>query len=90
MKAQIEAFRDERKWSELDSPRSLAISIVLEAAELLEHFHWDNQPPNMEKVSDELADVITYCLGFAITLKIDVSNALARKMRLNELEYPVS
>ncbi len=67
LKKQVEAFRDERKWTDLDTPRSLAISIVLEAAELLEHFQWDNQTPVLDKVADELADVITYCLGFSIT-----------------------
>ena len=89
LKKQVEAFRDERKWTELDSPRSLAISIALEAAELLEHFQWDNQTLVLDEVADELADVITYCLGFSITMKIDISNAVAKKLQQNAVKYPV-
>jgi dCTP diphosphatase len=89
LKRLVREFRDERNWSKLDTPRSLAISIALEAAELLEHYKWENQPETNEKVADELADVIICCLGFSEALQIDVSQALSRKLRKNRIKYPV-
>jgi len=89
LKKQVREFRDERNWTNLDTPRNLAISIAIEGAELLEHFQWEDQPEITDKIADELADVMIYCLGFSDILKIDVSQALTRKLEKNRKKYPV-
>ena len=97
LKRLVAEFRDERDWREYDTPKNLAISISVEAAELLEHFQWktDNavaemigESASMDKVSDELADVLIYCLGFSDTLGIDLSEALLKKLEKNSQKYP--
>lgn len=99
LKREISKFRDARGWLKYDTPRSLAISITIEAAELLEHFQWKNdeqlrellmQQGMREKISDELADVMIYCLGFSDVLDIDISDAIISKIRKNGEKYPVS
>ena len=90
LKKLVMEFRDERNWSGSDTPRSLAMSIAIEAAELLEHFQWENQPKATQKIADELADVIIYCLGFSEVQQIDVSQALIRKLQKNRIKYPVT
>src|SRR2546426_9863240 len=93
----VTGFRDSRDWRKHDTPRNLAGSICIEAAELLEHFQWKtdeqaadmlNQPERLERISNELADVIIYCLGFSDILNIDVSNAVYRKLQKNAEKYP--
>jgi len=97
LKQKVSEFRDTRDWLEYDTPKNLAISISLEAAELLEHFQWNTDEQVAElmrsrakqlEVSDELADVLIYCLGFADALKIDLSKALDRKLERNGERYP--
>ncbi|TSC67160.1 MAG: nucleotide pyrophosphohydrolase [Parcubacteria group bacterium Gr01-1014_66] len=90
---QVEQFREERGWNPL--PRNLAISIAIEAAELLEHFQWDGYEEYMDKAQDkkneianELADVLIYCLQFAAKTDIDISHAIERKLMLNAKKYP--
>ena len=74
LKKQVTEFRDARDWLRYDTPRSLAISISVEAAELLEHFQWKTDEQMREvlmdrarkdEISDELADVLIHCLGFS-------------------------
>ncbi len=93
----VTRFRDSRDWRKYDTPRNLASSICIEAAELLEHFQWktDGQiaemlksPEKMAEISNELADVMIYCLGFSDSLSIDVSEAVQRKLRKNAEKYP--
>src|SRR5881409_4533563 len=95
---QVCEFRDSRDWLRYDTPRSLAISISIEAAELLEHFQWKTDEQMREvlldrarknQISDELADVLIYCLGFSDVLGIDISEAIERKLRKNAEKYPV-
>jgi NTP pyrophosphatase (non-canonical NTP hydrolase) len=94
----VAKFRDSRDWRKYDTPRNLASSICIEAAELLEHFQWktDEQtaemlrsPEKLAGISDELADVVIYCLGFSEVLSIDVSNAVQIKLQKNAEKYPV-
>jgi len=93
----VARFRDSRDWRKYDTPRNLAGSICIEAAELLEHFQWktDEQaaemlrdPEELAEISNELADVIIYCLGFSDILTLDVSNAVQRKLETNAEKYP--
>jgi len=87
-------FVDERKWWCYHAPKNLAISIAIEAAELLEHFQWtDSSEKKIEKselaaIEDEMADVLAYLLSLANVLNIDISKALRRKMDANAKKYP--
>ncbi len=99
LKKQVCEFRDSRDWLRYDTPRSLAISISVEAAELLEHFQWKTDEQMREilldrarknQISDELADVMIYCLGFSDVLGIDISEAVELKLRKNGERYPIA
>jgi len=99
LKKQVCEFRDSRDWLRYDTPGSLAISISIEAAELLEHFQWKTDEQMREvlldrarknQISDELADVLIYCLGFSDVLGIDISEAVELKLRKNGERYPIA
>ena len=81
-------FRTDRNWN--PDSRSLAISISLEASELLEHFQWSNEPKqiNKQEIADELADVLIYTLQFAVGEGIDLSTAITDKLARQALKYP--
>ncbi len=89
----ITAFRDERDWGQFHNPKDLAISLNLEASELLELFQWKSSEEaiekNEEKLQDELADVLYYVLLMFHDLKIDPAEALLSKLSKNEEKYPV-
>ena len=81
-------FRDERDWKQFHTPENLAKSISIEAAELLENFQWDNHY-NLEKVKEELADVLLYCVLMADSLGVDVLTVMEEKLKKNSMKYPV-
>ena len=86
-------FRDERDWAQFQTPKNLAISISLEAAELLEHFQWtteeqDIPPDKRDKMAEEVADILIYLLLMAHRLGIDPVEAAQTKIRNNEEKYP--
>ncbi|KKS27675.1 MAG: hypothetical protein UU88_C0003G0003 [Parcubacteria group bacterium GW2011_GWC1_42_11] len=92
----ITAFRDARDWKQFHNPKDCAISLALEAAEVLEHFQWKNKEEmevyaktNKEEISEELADVLYWVLLMSKDLDIDVLEALHKKMKKNEDKYPV-
>ena len=85
----IRRFTEERDWSQFHTPANLAKSISIEAGELLECFQWDETGFNVEEVSEELADVIVYCLDLADRLGLDVDEIINKKMDKNEAKYPV-
>lgn len=88
-------FRDARDWKQFHNPKDLALSMVLEAGEVMEHFQWKNTE-EMEKhikehrdeIGDELADVFYWVLLMSHDLKIDIFEAVDRKMKKNEEKYP--
>ena len=93
---EVVAFRDTRDWSQFHSPRNLASSIVIEAAELLEVFQWSDDSSLKTDVVDrrpqieqELADVTIYCLLMAHDLGIDMEDAIRCKLTENARKYPV-
>lgn len=96
LQAAIIRFRDERNWQQFHNPKDLAISLVLEATELLEHFQWKTNK-EIEKhlkehsndVSEELIDTLYWVLLIAHVLDIDIPKAFKRKMAKNALNYPV-
>lgn len=92
----IVAFRDARDWKQFHNPKDLALSLVLESAEVMEHFQWKNKE-EMEKyvveskieIGEELADVLYWVLLMSNDLEINVLDALEKKIKKNEDKYPV-
>ena len=82
-------FRDERGWKEHDTPQALAKSIIIEAAELLENYQWEDTVPNLENVKEELADVLIYALAMAADLGLDPEAIILEKLRKNNRKYPL-
>jgi NTP pyrophosphatase (non-canonical NTP hydrolase) len=86
-------FREERDWKQFHLPKNLAISLSLEANEVLELFQWskDNNLPAERKddLKKELADVYYWLLLFSHDMNIDLEKALEEKMEENALKYPV-
>lgn len=89
------SFSEERDWKQYHNPKDLALSLSLEAAELLELFQWldsdEAVKKNSDKMREELADIIVYALDFAEALGFDDLNSLIMdKMKKNAEKYPVS
>ena len=93
----MRVFVAEREWEKYHTPKNLAMSLAIEAAELMEHFQWLDtdeshavaaSPDVKAEVADELADVLCYALSLANVLQIDVSNAVLGKLQKNALKYP--
>ena len=86
-------FRDDRDWKQFHNPKDLAISISLEAAELLEVFQWSGSDVSadikMDKIKEELADVINYCFLMADVCNLDVDQIVQEKIKKNNEKYPV-
>lgn len=86
-------FRDDRDWKQFHNPKDLAISISLEAAELLEVFQWSGTDvecaDRKEKVAEELADVVNYCVLMADACGLDLDEIVQKKVELNSKKYPV-
>lgn len=87
------AFRDDRDWTQFHNPKDLAVSISLEAAELLEIFQWSGADLEVEKkcnhAKEELADVAIYCIYMAEALGVDLPEAISEKIDKNASKYPV-
>lgn len=86
------AFRKEREWEQFHNPKDLAISINLEAAELLELFQWSGADVNVSAkrvaMEEELSDILIYCIYMAEDLGIDLTDAALRKIARNAEKYP--
>ena len=93
-KKQILKFRDDRDWKQFHNPKDLAISISLEAAELLEVFQWSgtdvSNEGKQEKIKEELADVLNYCVLMADACGLDIDEIVQEKIKVNNEKYPVS
>jgi NTP pyrophosphatase (non-canonical NTP hydrolase) len=91
LRAEVHRFNDERDWHQFHSLKNVAASIVIEAAELLEHFQWSDEPTSdqVPDLLEELADVFIYCLVLADALDIDLSQAVRQKLARNDSRYPV-
>ena len=89
----INQFRDDRDWRKFHNEKDLAISISLEASELLELFQWKNSEEvvesSLKEIKEELADVLIYSLMMADNLNLDVDDIIKNKLDLNERKYPV-
>ena len=86
-------FRDDRDWRQFHTPKDLAISLSLEAAELLEVFQWSGTDlecrDKLGRIRDELADVLSYCVLMADVCGLDLDEILNAKVDQNAAKYPV-
>lgn len=91
---EINQFRDERNWRQYHNEKDLAISISLEANELLEIFQWrsseEAKAESLEHLKEEIADVLIYTLMMADNLDLDVSDIIREKIVKNGVKYPIS
>jgi len=94
---EIIKFRDARDWKQFHNPKDVALSLVLEATEVMEHFQWKNQQEiekhvkkNRSKIAEELADVLYWVLLISNDLKIDLPIALRKKLLKNKKSYPIN
>ena len=91
---QILKFRDDRDCKQFHNPKDLSISISLEAAELLEVFQWSgtdvSNEGKQEKIKEELADVLNYCVLMADACGLDIDEIVQEKIKVNNEKYPVS
>ncbi len=92
----IRKFCDDRDWDQFHNPKDLAISLTLEATEVLEHFQWKNAEEmeehsrtNKTEVGEELADVFYWVLLLSNKLDINLVEAFQKKMSKNEAKYPI-
>jgi dCTP diphosphatase len=97
LRAIVAAFVAERDWAQFHNAKDLAVSICIEAAELLEEFQWhdaaqvtaaSSDPEARERARLELADVLVYCLCLSNALEIDVSQAIQDKLAIAGRKYP--
>jgi NTP pyrophosphatase (non-canonical NTP hydrolase) len=91
--AKVNQFREERNWRQFHNEKDLAISISLEASELLELFQW-KQPEevietSLERIKEELADVLIYSYMMADNLNLDLDEIIEEKLQKNKVKYPV-
>lgn len=93
----VAAFVDAREWQPFHTAKNLSMSIAIEAAELMERFQWltteeaqeaVEDPAERAAVTDELADIVIYCLSLSNALDLDVSSAVLGKLQANEHRYP--
>ena len=86
-------FRDDRNWKQFHTPKDLAISVSLEASELLEVFQWSGEdlscPEKIGKIEEELADVLNYCILMADACGLDLDEIIMKKVKRNSEKYPV-
>lgn len=94
--AKILEFQKARDWKQFNKPKDLALSLVLEAAEVMEHFQWKNDEEvkkhieeQKEALGEELADVLYWVLLMSHDFDIDIAEAFKKKIKKNELKYPV-
>lgn len=96
LRSKINDFVAERDWAQFHAPKNLAMAMIVEAAELVEHFQWDTieesktlTPEKRAEVAHELADTFVYLLRLSEVLDIDLIEAANQKIALNAIKYPV-
>lgn len=98
LKEMVKAYCEERDWDQYHNPKDLAIGIITEASEVLEHFRFKttvemdamlNDPKKSAEISDEMADTLYFLLRLAQKYDIDLAGSFERKMNQNVKKYPV-
>ncbi len=94
-KERLRQFADERDWDQFHSPKNLSMALIVEAAELVEHFQWLTEEQSrslkqkhLDQVKEELADIQIYLIRIADKLNIDLLDAVNHKMEVNAKKYP--
>ena len=95
IKLRLRRFADERDWDQFHSPKNLAMALIVEAAELVEHFQWLTEKQSqtlpadkLAEVEQEIADIQIYLIRLADKLGVDIDKAVSAKIKLNEKKYP--
>ena len=97
LKEQVDEYIEEREWKKYHNPKDLSFSMVIELAELMEIFQWEDQESidkmlddeeELEKIKDEVADVAIYLLSFCNTADIDLSSTVLNKIEKIKKKYP--
>lgn len=96
LRDKLRTFAEVRDWDQFHSPKNLSMALMVEAAELMEHFQWlsELQSGNLaaedkDAVAEELADILLYLVRLADKLEVDLPEAALRKLVKNEAKYPV-
>ena len=98
LKEKVKRFCEERDWDKYHAPKELATGLIIEAAELLEHFRWKSgedskslldDAKKRKEIEDELADILYFVLRLSQKYNIDLTTSLYRKMEENAKKYPV-
>ena len=92
----VDAFVAERDWAQFHTPKTLAMSVAIEAAELMEHFQWGTDAGSAvldaaqrKRVAQEMGDVLIYLVRLSRVLDIDLVTAAVDKLELNRAKYPI-
>lgn len=95
LKIRLRDFAAVREWDQFHSPKNLSMALIVEAAELVEHFQWLTEEQSrsleqkqLEKVQEELADIQIYLIRIADKLNVDLLAAVRKKIDANEKKYP--
>jgi NTP pyrophosphatase (non-canonical NTP hydrolase) len=95
LKQRLREFANARDWEQFHSPKNLSMALIVEAAELVEHFQWLTEAQSMaleadklREVEAEMADIFIYLVRMADRLGVDLMDAAARKIEVNERKYP--
>ena len=98
LRKEVAEFTAARDWNGFHTPKNLAMSIAIEAAEIMEHFQWVTvadavelmkDPDEHAEVADELADVLIYCMSLANAASIDIAESVRKKLARNEDRFPI-
>lgn len=99
LKDELKEFVRQRDWAQFHSPKNLAMSVAIEAAELMEHFQWlqveesrsvCQNPEKSAEIAEEVADVLAYVLALANVMDLDLATVFQKKMIKNRLKYPAA
>ncbi len=95
LNALLKKFSTERDWEQFQSPKNLSMALIVEAAELVEHFQWLTEAQSRklskekhQEVGYEMADILLYLIRLAERLDIDLIAVAERKIEINEKRYP--
>ncbi len=89
LKELVHKFGEERHWGKHHTPKNVAMSLAIEAAELMEHYQWERQgKPDMDAVADELSDVLFNVLLFALSENLDIATSFRSKYQKLQAKYP--
>jgi NTP pyrophosphatase (non-canonical NTP hydrolase) len=95
LRDKLRAFAAERDWDQFHSPKNLSMALMVEVAELMEHFQWLTEAQsaalpaeNRQAVGEELADILLYLVRLSDKLGVDLREAALHKLEKNALKYP--